>query len=209
MMYRRLVTRVRGLLRDPRRELPRLIAERGDLRALLPSVLVLAALGPVVRGLGQGLIGTYHAPDAVLFGMAVGGGFRRAPVAALIGVPLAIALELGAWWLLGWLMAEISPQFGGRRDLLAARKAATAIATPLWLAGPFVLFDSIPHLGFVAPLAQIAGLVYGVLLGVWALPLLLGTPNSKAPGQLLAALGISAALLVGAWYLVFAVLLPA
>ena len=208
-MYRRLTTRARGLLRDPRRELPRLIAERGDYRALLPSVLLLAALGTVVRGLGQGLIGTYHAPDAVLFGMEVGGGFRRAPVAALVGVPLAMALEVGAWWLLGWLLAEISPQFGGRQDHAAARKAATAIATPLWLAGPFTLFDSVPHLGFVAPLAHIAGLVYGVLLGIWALPLLLGTPNGKAPGQLLAAVGITAVALGALWYLAFTVIVPA
>lgn len=208
-MYRRLVTRVSGLLRDPRRELPRLIAERGDVRALLPTVLILAAMGAVVRGLGQGLLGTYHAPDAVLFGVEVGGGFRRAPVAAMVGVPLAIALEVGAWWLLGVLLAELSPQFGGRRDLPAARKAATAIATPLWLAGPFTLFDSVPHLGFVAPLAHIAGLAYGVLVGIWALPLLLGTPNGKAPGQLLAALGSTAVALVALWYLFFSVIVPA
>lgn len=208
-MYRRLVTRIRGLLRDPRRELPRLIAERGDLKALLPPVLILSALGAVVRGLGQGLIGTYHAPDAVLFGMAVGGGFRRQPVAAaLVGVPLAIALEVGAWWLFGWLLAATSPQFGGRQDEAAARKAAVAIATPIWLAGPFALFDSIPHLGFIAPLAHIAGLAYGVLIGVSALPLLLGTPNSKAPVQLLATLGISAVALGAVWYLAFTVLLP-
>ena len=208
-MYRRLVTRIRGLLRDPRRELPRLIAERGDLKALLPTVVILSALGAVVRGLGQALIGTYHAPDAVLFGMPVGGGFRRATTAGLVGVPLAIALEVGAWWLFGWLLATTSPQFGGRQDEPAARKAATAIATPIWLAGPFALFDSVPHLGFIAPLAHIVGLVYGVLIGVWALPLLLGTPNSKAPGQLLATLGVSAVVLSGLWYLAFTVLFPA
>lgn len=208
-MFQRLVSRLRGLLRDPRRELPRLIAERGDYKALLPTVAILAALGAVVRGVGQALIGTYHAPDAVLFGMAVGGGFRRAPTAGLVGVPLAIALGVGAWWLLGWLLAATSPQFGGRQDEPAARKAALAIATPIWLAGPFVIFDSIPHLGFVAPLAHIVGLVYGVLLGVWALPLLLGTPNNKAPVQLLAALAITAVAFGGLWYLAFTVLLPA
>jgi hypothetical protein len=198
-----LLARVRGLFQAPRRELVRAIADAGDVRAMVPYVLPLVAVGAVARFVSGGLIGIYTPPDAVLFGMTIGGGFVRAPGAAAFGALASLLLGAGAWWLLGWLLAWLAPRFDGRRDPDGARKLAAIIATPVALAGITALFASVPYLAFVEPVVHVAALGYGVLLGVWGLPLLVGTPESKAPGHVLAAVGLTVVALASVWILVF------
>jgi hypothetical protein len=202
-----LLARVRGLFQSPRSELVCAIADPGELPALLAYVLPLLAIGAVARFVAGGLIGLYTPPDAVLFGMTIGGGFVRAPGAAAFAALATLVMGVGAWLLLAWLLAVLAPRFDGRRDLPGARKTAAIIATPVALAGITALFASVPYLAFVEPLAHVAALGYGVLLGVWALPLLVGTPESKAPGHVLAAVGLTVVALAAVWVLVFTVVL--
>jgi uncharacterized membrane protein len=202
-----LPARVRGLVTSPQRELVSAIADRGDIRALVPYVLPLVAIGAVARFASGGLIGIYTPPDAVLFGMSIGGGFVRTPLQSAIGALLSMVIAVVAWLLLGWLLAVLAPRFGGRRDLLAARKTAAFIATPVALAGITALFASVPHFAFVEPLAHVGALGYGVLLGHWSLPLYLGTPETKSPGHVLAAVGLTCMALGAVWIVVFTVIL--
>jgi hypothetical protein len=186
-----LLARVRGLLATPRHEVVRTIADPGDVGALLvPYVLPLTAVGAVARFVSRGLLGEYHAPDAELFGMQIGGGFVRAPLPAAIGALLSIGVGIGAWLLLAWLLTTTAPRYGARSDAGGARKLAAIILTPPALAGITALFASIPHLTFVEPLVHVAALGYGALLGVWGAPVLVGTPEAKAPAHVLAALGL-------------------
>jgi hypothetical protein len=203
---RPVAARVRGLFRSPRREVARAATEPGDVRSLLAYVLPLAVVGPIAIFLSEGVIGTYTAPQAVLFGMRVGGGFIRAPVTALVAASTALALEVGGWWLLAWLLAKLAPQFDGRADAAGARKLAALVATPVWLAGATALFASVPYFAFVEPLAYVAALAYAVLLGVRALPLLFGTPEAKAAGHVIAAAGISFVAVAVLWRLLLALL---
>lgn len=205
-MPKALIARVRGLLLKPKDELPRTIAEPGDLKSLLPYVVALVSIGAVARFLSAGVIGTWVAPQ-IVFGMKIGGGWFRAPIRALFAAIFSVGIGVAAWWFFAFILNLLAPSFGARRDERAAHKAAAWIATPVWLAGAFGVLESVPYLGFVDTLAHIAALVYAVLLGIWALPLLLGTPEGKAPGHVFAAAGITIAALIGVWFLLFSLLL--
>jgi hypothetical protein len=207
-MGKRLVARVRGVLLEPRRELPRTIAEAGDLRSVLwPYVIVLVAVGALARFIATGLIGVYVPAQLLFDRVAYGGGYLRTPLPSLIGAILQLAMGVGGWLLLALVLDRLAPRFGARHDEDAARKAAAYIATPIWLAGALAIFHSIPYLGLVSAIGHIAAIAYAVYLGMQALPLLLGTPEDKAVGHVLAALGLTLVAVAAAWTIVFAVIL--
>jgi hypothetical protein len=207
-MRESLIARVRGLLLQPKNELPKTIAEAGDFKSLLPYVLVLVGIGAVASFLSAGVIGTYM-PAQVVFGMKIGGGFFRAPVRALFGAVMSVGMGVGLWWFLGFILDALAPSFGARKDRAGALKVAAWVGTPMWLAGGLALFESVPYLGFVYVLARVAALVYAVLLGIWALPLLMGTPERKAAGHILAGLGITIVAAIVASFLLFGLVLGA
>lgn len=205
-MLQSLIARVRGVVMTPKQELPRTIAEGGDLKSLLPYVIVLLSIGAVARFLSAGVIGAY-VPPQVVFGMKIGGGFFRSPLGSFVGGLLSIGLGVAGWWLFAFVLNLLAPSFGARSDEAAARKVAAYSATPFWIAGALALFNSIPYLGIVSAIGLLAGLVYSVLVGMWALPLLMGTPESKAPGHILAAMGITFVAVAVTWFVVFSLLL--
>ena len=197
-----LVARVRGLLTKPKDELPKTIAEAGDFKSLLPYVLVLVSVGALSQFISAGIIGKYMPPQ-VVFGMKIGGGWFRSPIASLVGAVLSVGIGVAAWWFFGFIVNALAPSFGARKDDATALKVAAWTATPIWLAGALALFGSVPYLGWIATVAMIGGVVYGVLIGMWALPLLMGTPEGKAPGHILAAMGITLAVTAVVWFVVF------
>ena len=197
-----LIARVRGLLATPKEELPKTIAEAGDFKALLPYVGVLVSIGALSRFISEGIIGRYVAPQ-VVFGMKIGGGWYRAPIAALVGAIFSVAIGIGAWWFLAFILNALAPSFGARKDEPSAYKIAAWVATPIWLAGGLALFASVPYLDWLPTLAWLGGAIYGVLLGIWGLPLLMGTPESKAPGHILAAMGITIAVTAVVGFVLF------
>ena len=201
-----LIARVRGLLLKPKEELPKTIAEPGDFKSLLPYMLVLLSIGALARFVSNGIIGQYVAPQ-VVFGMKIGGGWFRAPVASLIGAVLSVAIGVGVWWFFAFILNTLAPSFGARKDEPGAYKAAAWTSTPVLVAGVLAILGSVPYLGWIATLGSLAALVYGVLIGVWALPLLMGTPESKAPGHILAAMGITLAATVAVVFVVFGLIL--
>jgi len=198
-----LVDRVRRLLLEPREMLPATLADSGDLKAILPYVLVLAAIGPIVAFLSFGLIG-YYQPSTVVFNTTVPGMFVRAPALALVGSALRYGVGLGGFYAFARVLGLLAPSFGGRNDRGGSLKTAAYSLTPLWLSGAFGLFNSIPYLGFLSWLGGLVGLAYAVVLGMWAAPLHLGTPEPKAVGHVLASLGITVvAVVLGYWLLLF------
>jgi hypothetical protein len=152
---------------------------------------VLAAVGPVARFVAHGVIGEYRA-STTAFNLVVPGGYYRAPGFELAALPVSYALSVAAWWLFSLVLTLLARRFGGHRDAAGARKAAAYAATPVWLAGAGALFASVPYFDFLEYVALIAGLAYAVFVGTIALPVHMGTPQPKAPGHMLAALGVSA-----------------
>jgi hypothetical protein len=197
-----LIARVRGLLGKPKDELPKTIAEPGDFKSLLPYVVVLVSVGALSQFISAGIIGKY-VPPQVVFGMKIGGGWFRAPIASLVGAVLSVGLGVAVWWFFGFILNALAPSFGARKDDAAALKVAAWAATPIWVAGALALLGSVPYLGWIATLAMIGAVVYAVMIGMWALPLLMGTPESKAPGHILAAMGITLAATAVVWFVVF------
>lgn len=193
--------RVRQLFVDPRAELPRLLVESGDRRAvLIPYVVVLAAIGPLAGFLSEGVLGTYQ-PATTLFGTPVPAMYVRAPGAALVVMLLRYAVSVGAFFVCADLLARLAPQFGGRRDPGGALKTAAVMATPVWLAGALALLGSVPHLDVALWVGGAAGLCYGALLGMWAVPLHLATPEPKSAGHVLSTVGITVLVSAAAYWL--------
>jgi hypothetical protein len=191
-----LIGRVKGLLLSPKSELPQMVADPGELKSvLMPYVAVLAAIGPIVTFLSTGLIGVYH-PGTKIFGMEIPGGYVRMPVMALFSGIIGYAVSIGAWWFYSFILGALAPTFGGRKDMSGAFKVAAASATPIWVAGLLGLLRSVPMLGWLSWLAIIGALVYSVLIAIWAVPVLMGTPEDKAPGHALASMGIVVGALV-------------
>lgn len=205
-----IVARVRGLFTAPRDELVRVLPESGELKAVLvPYVLVLAAVGPVTGFLVHGLIGAYQ-PAMTIFNTTVPATWVRAPGPALASAALRYALAIGGFLLLATLLERLAPSFGGRRDRGGALKSAAVLCTPVWLAGAFTLLEALPGLHYLVSVGVLAGLVYAVLLGMWAVPQQLGVPESRAVGHVLAAIALtSVGVALGYWLLgliLFAVL---
>jgi hypothetical protein len=196
----RIVARVRGVMMDPRAELPKAIAEPGDARSVLvPYVVALASVGAIAQFVSRGIIGVWIPPQ-MLLGVKYGGGFLRMPLPALISSLVSVAIGCGAWWLLAFCIARLAPSFGARSDGDGARKAAAYIATPIWLAGGLALLQSVPYVAIVGVVGHLAALAYAVLVGMQALPLLVGTPEDKAAGHALGSLAIAgAAAVVVTW----------
>jgi Yip1-like protein len=204
-MLQTMIARVRGILVTPKQELPKTIAEAGDFKSMLPYVLVMLSVGALARFVSAGLIGTYVSPQ-VVFGMKIGGGFFRSPIASLFSAIVSIGIGIGVWWFFAFILNALGPSFGARKDEAGAYKVAAYTATPIWLAGALALFTSVPFLGIVNSLGHLAALVYAVLIGMWALPLLMGTPEGKAPGHILAAMGITLVATIVVLFVVFSLL---
>ena len=183
-----LIEKVKALLLAPKAELPKKLAEPAELKAILiPYVAVLAALGPIASFLSTGLIGVYVSGVSI-FGMTVPGHFVRQPISALFMSIFSYALSIAAWWFYGFILATLAPSFGGRKDMGAALNVAACSMTPMWVVGALGIFNVMPLLAMLLFwLPAIGALVYAVMIAIWAVPLLLGTPEPKAPGHALAA----------------------
>jgi hypothetical protein len=200
-----LVERVRGLLVEPRDVLPATLAESGAIKDLLRYVIPLAAIGPLVGFLSAGLIGHYQ-PATNIFNTVIPSAYVRAPGTALVGSILRFAVSIGGWLLFAYVLDWLAPQFGARKDADGARKTAACAVTPIFLAGALGLFNSVPHLDWLIYVGDLAALGYGALIGAWALPLHLSTPEPKAAGHIVAAMGISVAAVTLAYWILAALL---
>ena len=66
-----------------------------------------------------------------------------------------------------------------------------------------------PHLDALSYVGATLALAYSVLIGMWAVPLLLSVPEPKAVGHMLAAMGITVVAAVAAqWLLTMLIIAP-
>ena len=203
---KKLVERVRRLLVEPRDVLPATLAESGAVKDLLRFILPLAAIGPIVGFVSAGVIGHYQ-PATSIFNTIIPATYVRSPATAIVGGICRFAVSVGGWWFFAWILDRLAPQFGARRDADGARKAAAYAMTPLLLAGALGILNSVPHLDWLIYVGYVGALGYGVLIGSWAVPLHCGTPEAKAPGHVLAAMGISVAAVTLAYWILSALLI--
>jgi hypothetical protein len=182
--------RARRILIRPRDALTESIVERGNFWSQLPYVATLVSGGALMRFLSAGVVGVYQEPQRI-FGVEVGGGWVRTPLPSLFEALFIGVAMIAAWWLLALMLNLLAPEFDARRDRRGAIKTATAVMTPIAAADALGLLNSLPHVAVIHTFALIAGAGYGGLIGSWALPLLMGTPEAKSASHVVAALGVT------------------
>jgi Yip1 domain len=155
MLIKWLVKRLRGILLTPDTEWPAITQEKGDTSALFVRyVAILAVIPAVARFVGAALVGWY------------------APIGSSLAGALVIYLSgFGIIYGLALIIDALASIFGARKDFAAALKLAVYAATPVWIAGIFLL---VPGLSFLVVLG-----LYGVYLLWTGLPTLMQAPPDK------------------------------
>jgi hypothetical protein len=162
-----LVSRVKGLLLDPKAEWPVIEREGTDTATLLKGyVAILAAIPAVCGFIGTSIIGIAGYRTPVLFGLvsAIGG-----YLITFVGV-----------YVIAFVVDELAEKFGGRRDFANAFKIAAYTPTAAWLAG---IFGAIPILAVLGILG-----LYSFYLLFTGLPTLMKVPDDNVLGYFLAIL---------------------
>lgn len=159
----RMATRIRNLLLRPREEWARIDAEPMTVRDMMIGwAAPLAAIGPLAV-----LIGTQA------FGFRFLGIVYRPP----LGNSIATAVVGWLTYVIGiyavaWIIDNIAPQFGTKRDMIAATKLAVFSFIPIWLVA---IVDLVPGLSVL----KLAGFYSFYLLWL-GLPMLMKPPADKA-----------------------------
>lgn len=162
-----LIARVRNILLTPNQEwqvIDREAAETGDLYA--GYIAPLAAIGPIASFVGMAMIGV-RLP-------LVDHSFRVPLGSAAVYAVAAYALSLISIFVLALVIDALAPTFAGKRDRAQALKVAAYASTASWIAGVFAL---VPFLSFLGLLG-----IYSLYLLYTGLPVLMKTPEEKAPG---------------------------
>lgn len=173
-----LIPRIIKMFSNPKGYWDELLAEPGDIRSMLPAMLVLAAIPAVAWLVGIGALG------AMRQGFLGTGLFARFFFAMVVSTALQYALSIVAWIVLGHLIDAFAPTFGAQRDLGQSMKLATVIV-PTWL-GQVLAITTVQGLAWVG---MLGGLGFGAYMLYLGLPVMNGTPQDKAPGYAAAAIG--------------------
>ena len=156
-----LVSRVKGILTNPRQEWAAIDAEPLNLSEVLVGyVLPLAAIGPIASVIGLSMFGF--------------GGLFRMSVGSLVSMAvISFVLTVIGVFVCAWVANALAPTFGATPDMSQAIKVFAYSSTAAWVAGIFQIFP------MLAILAIIGGL-YSLYLLFLGLPLLMKAPPDKA-----------------------------
>jgi hypothetical protein len=156
-----LVSRVKGILTNPRQEWTEIDGEPVNVAQLVTGyVLPLAAIGPLASAIGWSL-----------FGM---GGFLRMSTGYLVSYAITMfILAIVGVFVCAWVINMLAPTFGATQSMPQAIKVAVYSFTASWVAGIFML---IPALSIIAML----GGLYSLYLLYLGLPILMKSPPDKA-----------------------------
>ena len=156
-----LVSRVKGILTNPRQEWAAIDAEPLNLSEVLVGyVLPLAAIGPIASVIGLSMFGF--------------GGLFRMSVGSLVSMAvISFVLTVIGVFVCAWVANALAPTFGATPDMSQAIKVFAYSSTAAWVAGIFQIFP------MLAILAIIGGL-YSLYLLFLGLPLLMKAPPDRA-----------------------------
>lgn len=158
-----LIERIKNIILKPAQEWEVIKNEPASVQSLfLGYAVILAAIGPVCELIGGQIFG---------YG-AFGVHWRPDLIAAIAGAVAGYITSLVGVFLLGLVIENLAPSFGGVKDQLRAMKVAVYSSTAGWLVGVFGL---VPALGVLAILG-----LYGLYLLYLGLPRLMEAPQDKA-----------------------------
>jgi hypothetical protein len=172
-----LVERVKAILLTPKTEWPVIAREPGDVAYLFKNYVAILAAIPAICGFIGALIA-----GAPIFG---------ALVLAIFNYLLAFVMV----YVIALVVDALAPTFGSQKSMDNALKLTVYSATPVWIAGIFLLIRSLSFLSLIASL-------YGLYLMWLGLPPLMKTPDDKS---VLYVISVFVALIV-IWLIIVAIL---
>ena len=160
-----LVERAKRLLLTPVPEWQVIDAETTTPGELYTQYIVpLAAIGPIARVIGFGLIGVHVPFSGVVY---------RTPIGrAVVGAVVSYVLALAGVFVLAMIIDMLAPTFGGTKNRMQALKVAAYSSTAAWLAGVFAILPGLSILGILG--------LYSIYLLYVGLPILMKSPSDKA-----------------------------
>lgn len=162
-----LVTRVRGIILNPKGEWEGIETEAADPGALATGyVLPLVAMSVLASVIGQSVVGFWMGPMGTI----------RVPLgrSLLWGVAQVILTLVGVY-VSAAVVSALGPTFGAERDFSRAFRLVSYSATPAWVAGLLMI---LPVLGI---LSLIGGL-YSLYLLYLGIPSMMRAPENRALG---------------------------
>ncbi|HEX2723216.1 MAG TPA: Yip1 family protein [Gemmatimonadaceae bacterium] len=156
-----LVSRVKGILTNPRQEWAVIDAEPLNVgEVLVGYVLPLAAIGPIASIIGWSTFGF--------------GGLFRASIGSLIAMAcVTFVLTIVGVFVTSWVINALAPTFGATQSMPQAMKVAIYSSTAAWVAGIFNIFPALAILALI-------GALYSLYLFFVGLPMLMKAPSDKA-----------------------------
>lgn len=156
-----LVSRVKGILTNPRQEWAAIDAETLNLsEVLIGYVLPLAAIGPIASVIGWSMFG-------------LGGIFRMSMGSLISMAVISFVLTVIGVFVCAWVANALAPKFGATPNMSQAIKVFAYGSTAAWVAGIFNIF---PVLSILA----VIGALYSLYLLFIGLPMLMKAPPDKA-----------------------------
>lgn len=172
-----VVSRVQGIILNPKEEWKKIKDESIPLSQLFTSyALILAAIPAVAQFLGWGLIG-HNVPFKGMTRLGIG-------TALLQSIVLYVG-SLVTVYIIGLIINALASTFSSVQNRENAMKLAVFSMTPGWVAGVLYI---IPFLGFLVIFAYIYG-IYLMYLG-FTTPLM-ETPKEKVAGYLVVVILVS------------------
>ena len=158
-----IVARAKNMMMSPRAAWEEVAAEPVDVARLYTGyILPLAAIPPIATLIGQQIFF-----PAITIG------------AAIKGMVAFYALSLTMVYVLGWIASKLGAMFGGREDAEAGLKLVAYSSTAVWLGGVYHLYPSFWIIGLIAA-------IYSVFLFFIGAPLVLGVPEGRRVGYMVA-----------------------
>jgi Yip1 domain len=161
-----LVDRVKNILLNPRQEWGVIDTEAATPAGLYTGyVLPLAAIGPICTAIGYSVFG---------ISLPFVGTWRTPIGSAITSAVVTYGLTLVGVFVMGLIIDNLAPTFGGTRSSIQALKVATYSYTAAWVAGIFALIPGLRWLGMLG--------IYSLYLLFLGLPVLMKSPAEKALG---------------------------
>ncbi|QUD88834.1 Yip1 family protein [Phenylobacterium montanum] len=187
-----LVSRVKGILTDPRNEWDKIAGETATVGGLYAGyAVILAAIPPLARLIhgvvfGYGMFGVSYRPS--IFFMAS-------------QAVLTYAFSLVMLYLIALVIDGLAGNFGGEKNPIQAFKVSVYSYTAAWVSGVFL---ALPFLGVVTLL----GGLYSLYLLYLGLPKLMKAPQDQALGYTAVSVVVAIVLYIVAGVVVGMVTMP-
>lgn len=160
-----LVSRVKGILLNPKQEWATIETEPTTVAALYTGYIVpLAAIRAVCGFIGMSVIGYSF--------MGVSG--KQAMGPGLTAAVVGFALSLVSVYVMSLIIDALAPTFGGQKSQIQALKVASYSSTAAWISGVFLLLPALSILGLLG--------LYSLYLLFLGLPALMKSPPEKSMG---------------------------